>query len=494
MARIILVVVVTLAVLALTAWFIWLRNPYVDQLHFDAETIFVRGGASNSLVIRNATLIDVVNGIEIPNSSVVILGDTIAAVGPTDSLDSSAVPPDAQVVDASGRWLLPGFVDVHTHLQMHPDLLSGDFDPSDSLTTRVALEQFVKYGVTSVLAFGGGGGNDEQAAELKRLEESKAIVSPILYATGDILTAPGSHPLSTIMRISEDADPARLHRAGVVVVGEDDSVSPIIDRKKRLGLDGVKIIVESGPPPWYPKPRLPAEKINEIVDVAESVGLPVYAHATSYDEVMDAVVAGVNAVVHSIEDSLLAGTHLARVLIEQNVYYVPTLSVLNGFMAIENPERLDDEYLIGGIPPGVWRSHENPLLRFFLGQSLEGFDLEEALGRSMVNLQFLHQQGVQVALGSDTGTPFVFPGYAVHVEMELMTEAGLSNADVLRIATINGARLLEAADRFGNIAPGLVANLVLLRKNPLSQIRNTRTIETVILKGHVITDLPSNEI
>ena len=91
-----------------------------------------------------------------------------------------------------------------------------------------------------------------------------------------------------------------------------------------------------------------------------------------------------------------------------------------------------------------------------------------------------------MAMGTDASTPFNFPGYNAHVEMALMTRAGLSNADVLRIATINGARFLGIEEKAGTIRLGKIANLIVLDENPLLDIRNTRAIDRVVLKGRLI--------
>lgn len=484
--KILLAVVLLLVVLVEVAYYLWFRNPYPDLLQLRAAEVF--RSADSPLAIRNATLIDVETGQTRVDTGILIVGGKITAVTANDSL---MIPPGAREFNAEGRFIMPGLVDAHVHLMMHPHLLSGEFEPRDSLTTRVALEQFVRYGVTTVLAFGGGGSNDEQAAELKRMARSKEIVSPLLLATGDILTAPGSHPITTIMRMDPDVDAARLHKAGLVAVKEDANIRPAIRHKRELGLDGVKIIVESGPPPWYPKPRMSAQTVAEIVRLASLEGLPTYAHATSFDELADVVSADVRGVMHSIEDTLLSRTRIADEMRRKDIYLVPTLSVLHAFQTLEHPERLEDPYLIAGVSPRVIRSLENPLLRFGMGHTLGDFDLQRALEVQMQNLVFLYREGVQVAMGTDASNPFVFPGYGAHVEMELMVKAGLSPADVLRISTINGARLLEIDEMVGTVEPGRLANLLILNGNPLQDIRNSRTIEAVILEGALINDLPS---
>ena len=481
--RIALVVIIGLFVLGFAAYRLWFYNPYHDALRLNPESIFSEGVSSDGLLIRNATLIDVVAGKAIPNTNLLIQGDSIAEVIYGNELE---VPASVEVYEAQNKFIMPGLIDVHVHLAMHWHLISGDFSSRDSLVSKAALEQFVRYGVTTVLTLGGGGANNEQVAELKRLERSNAIVAPLLFATGNLITAPGSHPITTIMRLSADTDSARLHQAGVTVVAEDDDPSFIIANKKQLGLDGVKIIIESGPPPFYPNPRMSVKTAGKIIEHAAKYDLPVYAHTESYAEFADAVHLGVHGVMHSVLDTLIDDVNLIERMKQKGIYYVPTLSIFYGFQYLEKPERLEDNFLQAGISKRVLRGLEHPLFRFGFGRTLSRYDISEWLETSMLNLVRLHDAGVKVALGTDASTPFNFPGYGVHVEMELMARAGLSNADVLRIATINGAGFLGIEDKLGTLDAGKIANLLVLDKNPLTDIRNTRSIDRVILKGHII--------
>jgi imidazolonepropionase-like amidohydrolase len=481
--RIVFIVVGGLVVAGLAAYRIWFYNPYEDTLRLDPGVVFSDEASSDRLLIRNATLIDVVAGEALQNAHVLIRGETIANVFADEEPE---VPAGTQVYDARNKFVMPGLFDMHVHLAMHWHLISGDFGPRDALATRAALEQFVRYGVTTVLAHGGGGTNDDQAVELKRLARGKAIVAPWLFATGNIITAPASHPITTIMRLPPDTSPARLHRAGVSAVTEADDIAGIVLNKRRRGLDGVKIVIESGPPPWYPNPRMSVETAAAIIEHAGRHALPVYAHTESLADFADAVRLGVRAIMHSVMDTPIEGSGLIQRMQQQGIWYIPALSIFHGFQSLGRPERLEDEFLIAGVSRRTLRGLEHPLFRFGFGRSLSGFDISGWLNTSMRNLASLHRAGVPVALGTDASTPFNFPGYGAHVEMELMARAGLSNADVLRIATVNGATFLGIDDQVGTIGPGKFANLLVLERNPLTDIRNTRSLDRVILKGRLI--------
>jgi imidazolonepropionase-like amidohydrolase len=481
--RIAVMIFIVLLIIGFACYFKWVYNPHQDKLQIDPQAVFGKTQDSNSLLIRNANVINVVAGEVVPDVHLLIRGDTIAEVF---AAKDPVVPAGATIYDASRKFIMPGLTDVHVHLAMYWNLINGDFSARDSLVTRAALEQFVRYGVTTVLVVGGGGANDEQVAALKNLERSNAIVAPSIFAAGDQITAPGSHPVTTIMRLPADASQKRLHQAGVAVLAEGEDPAPIILNKKKLGLDGVKIIIESGPPPFYPNPRMSLQTARDIIAEAKRNSLPVYAHTESYDEFVDAVNLGVHAIMHSVIDKRVSNPQVIQRMKEKGIWYVPTLSVFYGFEYLEEPERLEDNFLRSGVSRRTLRSLQHPLLQFGFGSVISDYDVSAWLENGIQNLTQLHGQGVHVALGTDASTPFNFPGYNAHVEMELMSRAGLSNADVLRVATINGARFLGIEKKAGTIQSGKIANLIVLDENPLVDIRHTRTIDRVILKGRLI--------
>lgn len=481
--RLFLIVITGISLAGFVAWRIWFHNPYSDKLRLDAQKVFAEDNTAYSLLIRNATLIDVEDGRPIPNTNLFIQGDTIADIFVDEE---PLVPEGTKEYDASGKFIMPGLTDLHVHLATYWHLASGDFSTEDSLVTKATLEQLVRYGVTTILVLGGGGANNEQVVELKRQEQRNSIIAPKLFAVGNLITVPGSHPITTIMRLPKDTSPERLHQAGVTVVDEDIDIVPIIKHKKQLGLDGIKIILEEGPEPFYPNPRMSVQTAGKIIKQAEKHDLPVYAHAEFFKEFRDAVRLGVHAIMHSVSDTLIHDLSLIERMKQEDIWYTPTLSLFYGFQFLDHPERIEDDFLQAGVSKRAIRSLEHPLFRLGFGSSIGEYNISKWLETSMQNLVLLHQEGVGIALGTDASTPFNFPGYSVHTEMELMSRAGLSNAEVLRIATFNGARFLGIEDKVGSIETGKIANMILLDENPLADIRNTQSIRNVILKGRLI--------
>ena len=469
-----LFVLASVSVVASLAYWTWFRNPYHDKLRLDAATVMTFPADRHGLLIRNVNLVDVDLGIVVPEVTVRVRGETIDQVfiGEIPGAEAGFVE-----IDARGRYLMPGLFDTHAHLG------NGGIAPLDDLESEVALEQFVLYGVTTILSVGGTGGNDEESFDFKRRERRGEIVAPRIFGTGDMLTVPGSHPVGTIWRMSGDVDQDVAHAGGVTIVEEGQDLGPVLQRKKELGLDGVKIVIESGPEPFYPNPRMSLDLATQIVAEANVEGLPVFAHISSADELGDAVRAGARAAMHSVHDVLIDDAEV-QLMKSRSFYYVPTLSIFG--MAGDFKSDLHLEY----VSTRAVRSLDNPVFRIMIRRMSKKYGGGAAyLERAKSNLARLHAAGVPIALGTDTNNPFVFPGCSAHLEMQLMAQAGLSNADILRIATLGSAELLGVEDEIGKVAPGYLANLIVLERNPLEDLRNTWAIDKVVLKGRVI-ELP----
>ena len=163
--RIGLFVLVFVTALALLAYWVWFRNPYHENLRLRAATVMTLPADRHGLLIQNVNLVDVDRGIVVPEVTVRVLGETI------DEVFIGKIPkaePGLDVIDARGKYLMPGLFETHAHLG------NGGIAPLEELESEVALEQFVLYGVTAILSVGGTGGNNEQIAEFKRRERSVA--------------------------------------------------------------------------------------------------------------------------------------------------------------------------------------------------------------------------------------------------------------------------------------------------------------------------------
>ena len=273
---------------------------------------------ADSLLITGVLIIDSSAGSVSQPRDIFIIGARIAEIAEPGVIPRHRA---ASVINGDGLFALPGLIDVHAHIgdggvgqQSEPDRIG-------------ALTQFVRYGVTTIFAPGGGGGNDRQLAEWKKM--SGELLFPGIYGSGAIITAPGGHPIGTIWNMAEDADPTVIYERGATAVAEEDDVDALLEQKKAMGVDAIKIVIEDGPGPWYPKPRLSRAKIAQLVDAAHRRGLRVFAHISTSVHLTDGVESGVDGVMHSAEDPI-DDAILAR-MARQKTFYTPTLALYDGF-------------------------------------------------------------------------------------------------------------------------------------------------------------------
>ncbi|PQZ77420.1 MULTISPECIES: amidohydrolase family protein [unclassified Brevundimonas] len=426
--------------------------------------------ARPALFIAGAALIDPAAGSTSSPQDILILAGRIAAITPA----GAARPPEgATRIDASGRFAMAGLIDVHAHLG------EGGVLPSDETTRARALRQFLRYGVTSLFIPGATGANDAEFSPLREHCRTTAGQCPDLQGAGSLITAPGSHPISTIFNMPADTPPAVLEALGVTMLTPDADIDRLMDAKKAAGVDAIKIVIEDGPPPWYPKPRLSDAQIRRLVSAAHARSLRVFAHISTSEHVRIALDAGVDGVMHGPTDRL--PDDLVRRMAEQKMTLVTTFALYDGILTWARGQRETDPYALAGVEPSAVESLTAPP---FLAAAAE--DETTALGylaKAADNLKRAAAAGVPIALGTDVGNPFVFPGYAAHEELSWMVRAGLSPAQALQAATLGGAAFLDRQDQVGRLAPGYRADILLLADNPLLKIENSRRIVAVIADG-----------
>jgi imidazolonepropionase-like amidohydrolase len=438
-----------------------------------------QAGTEADLVIEDAVLIDGTGAPPRPGTTLVIDDGVIVAI----AARGERVPPARVRIDGSGRYVMPGLVDVHVHLG------SGGLEPRTPDTAKRALRQFLYYGVTSVLVVGGSGGGDEEIAELRAAQRRGDIRGARVFATGSLLTAPGSHPASTILADipGSQAPGFDWSRFGVTLVDSPEAARAAVARKVALGLDAVKVIVESGPSPFgTDHPMLEGDVLATIVAAARANNLPVLAHTTDADEMRTAVRAGVNALMHAAGERPYPDAALAAEMAKRGVVQVATLSLYDGFYRfLDDPSSYDEPFLREGVAASTLASLRDA--KGFQAAHAPTADLmRREHAERMAAIATLHAGGVTFALGTDTNNPWSFPGYGAHRELELLVAAGLTPMEAIVAATRNGARLVHQEATLGTLAVGKRADLLLLSADPLTDIRATHTLTAVIQDGRVV--------
>lgn len=440
------------------------------------------GPAEGVLAVAHVNVIDVVSGEILQDRTVLIRDGRITALEPSSTLE---VPPGAAVVDGSGDYLIPGLADMHVHFGRGGGL------PNSPESVERTLRQYLYYGVTSVLNLGAYSGSADQVLDLRARRAAGELLAPNLYATGGLITVPGSHPVDH-WPVPEGAD-RETHdwsQRGAWVVRNTAEVRDVVARMAAAGMDGVKLIVESTHAPGESIPQMPPELVTAAVEAARSHGLPVFAHAIGNHELQVAVDADVHAVVHlahccwpqeELGPQYGPDPDLLRTMRDRGIYYVPTLSA-----RLWTNDLWGDpsEYLTDPFLSGVERGLIDTLL---VSPPEPARDIDWAWRRNVLDaLKAAHDAGVELVAGSDPPGRYTFHGYALHNELEWMIEAGLSPAEALFAATLGAAEMVGAAEDFGTIEPGRRADLLILSANPLDDIRNTRAIEQVILDGRLL--------
>lgn len=432
----------------------------------EAETV--------DLAIRGATIVDLTGGPSRTDTTILIDQGKIIAID--SGADGEVVQPLArETIDARGKYIIPGLADMHVHFG------SGGLGPRQENATDAAIAQFVHYGVTTVLNVGATGGNRQEVQEIRARQARGELPGLNIYATGDMLTIPGSHPIATIMTVPEGVDPESYDWSlrGVAVVANAAEARTVVAMNFEAGMDAIKIIVESGPTEFGLHPQMPPEMIAAVVDEASKRGGFVVAHISSLDELEDCIDAGVRAVVHAVSEPPWPESRHWEAMVAKEIYYVPTLALFGSLYSTlwSDPATLTDPFFTDGVGQPERQSVAG------MGGLLESDDPIAEWNLILQSVKSAHDAGVQIALGTDTNNPRVFPGYSVHRELETYVELGLTPAEALRAATQVPAQLVRRTADFGRVETGKRADLLILSANPLDDIRNTRSIETIVLGG-----------
>ncbi len=428
---------------------------------------------NNLTVLQGATLIDGRGGPPIANSVVVLSGNQILRVGRVEDFRYAN---GTSVQDLSGRYITPGFIDLHVHPRVGAE--------------QVTMRMLLAFGITTIGIPGVGFESpDDLGLRLRSQIARGELVGPRIFTGGKIIEGP------------------RKTFPDDVEVRSEAAMRAEVRRQASLGVDLVKLY-------W----STPTELIRAAVDEAHSLGVQVVGHLrqASWTEACEA---GIDRLVHSAGDgptwelaapderaalrALPYRQRYARLekinldspsfdslvtcLVNKRVTVDPTLVIMQTLYFGDDLSvlhRLEPET----APPALlatWGKNwekGNP----FVLENVGGQDLTYGKGLFTLALGIVrrfYERGVLLAAGTDVGMPWITPGVSFHRELQLLVHAGIPPNQVLSIATKNGAEGLKAQGKFGTIAPGMSADLVVLRDDPTKNIQNTRSIEAVYKEG-----------
>ena len=398
---------------------------------------------AGTITIAGATLIDGTGAPPVEDAVVIVRGDRIERAG---SRQDVPVPEGGEVVDAAGKFLIPGLVDVHNHYR----------DGLEEWSWGLQLHS----GVLTVRSLGSDHGRTPAM-----IAEARAgnVAAPRIFTAG----VGFSHP--------EGFPPGKLGPA------TEEEARELVRELAAQEVDLIKMWVDTF---LDTRPKIEPEIRSAIADEAARHGIPVSAHIFFEDDVRQLVDAGVRSFVHGVRDGEVGDDFVAMAQ-ENGLTFAPALGQAKTFWWVaEHPELLDDEEFRAGIQPRQLERLLDPENRAAMLESESTAKRRVAYDYFTKFVRRMNEAGVTITLGSDSGAGNIAYGWGTHHELEaLVDDAGLTPLQALASGGAAAAAELTDDPDFGTVADGMAADLVLLSADPLADIRNTRRIDRVMQAG-----------
>ncbi len=418
-----------------------------------------------AVALRGFSVFDPVEKRMLPERTVVLREGVIESVAE----GKARIPRGARVIEGKGKFLIPGLIDAHVHLVHQTDFAH--------MTPEEVLPWHLAYGVTSLRDTG-----DEIVAEkmTQRFAEAHPESCPRIFLCSPLI----------------DGDPP-FHRDIGRAVTDPAKVPEFLEDMKAWGVTTLKIYVKTE-----------REVGRRVVDLGRQMGFVVTAHLGRY-QAQDAVPDGIDVLEHiwsvfnyslpadpadkrsnlerraSADLSNPKAVALRDLLKRHGTMVNPTLAVFRNMILLNDLPEIHGHPDNSATPRrllGHWDAY-----RAKSALKPETLELRRSEFRKYQELTgLLHKAGIPLLAGTDTPEPYVPPGSALHQELEMLVESGLTPGDAIQAATWNNARAIKQDKTLGRIAPGYSADLLVLGANPLDDIRHTRRIERVIVRGRVL--------
>lgn len=431
------------------------------------------------LLIRHATIIDVASGKTIANQAIAVAGDTIRAVGPDGAVSRRYAAKTS--VDAIGKFAMPGLWDMHVHFGGGPELIEEN---------KNLLPLYVAYGVTTVRDCAAD--ISPSVLEWRTQVASGHLLGPRIFTSGPKLE--GYKPLWK----------------GTIEVGTPAEVNAALDRLQAMKVDFVKITDNTL------KPDIFLYAVKE----AKRRGIKTSAHTPYALTIVQAADAGLSSVEHvdylikagSPKEAAIGADYVAgklnynqasdafvdtfdkayaagvyRELAKRHIAVTPTLN-MSRILAYLDREDHSQDAALAYIGPGLRKTYDWRVERAAKAtpEQVAARHKEYELSRQVMPM--LVAAGIPILAGTDAGylNSFNYPGQGIHDELQRYVESGLTPQKALVSATITGPAFLGHDGRYGSLAAGKAADILLLDANPLKDISATRAIRGVVLRGKLM--------
>ncbi len=432
---------------------------------------------SENYLIRGARIF-VGDGKVIESGAILIKHGKIEAVYDGTWPDPKTV--NAMPIEAAGKTILPGLIDVHVHLAapggFYPD--SYKFEINAEMQRHLAA--YLYSGVTAVRSVGD---PLDTVLKVRSVVNSGEKLGAELFTCGPLFTAKGGHGTEYFKQMPE-AMREQAQAQFVRIPTSPDQARQQVDELKQAGADCVKAVMESGGGPTIFN-RMDVSLLNAVVQQAHADGLPAAVHTGDARDVTDAVAAGADSIEHgSFRDAISPA--LFQQMVAQKTFYDPTLSVAEAVkdFSASRPDLLKGSLTQQVGPAALLSETEKQLTSDDtkeIRDRISKFPIDLKIGTQ--NLLDANKHGVMLVTGSDAGNYLVIHGPTVQHEVELWVRAGIPAPVALQAATYNAAKLLRAENHIGLIQKGNDADLLLVDGNPLDDITAIERVSAVFFKG-----------
>ena len=441
-----------------------------------ATAVFLWSGSApptpedRTIVLTDVRLIDGEGGPPLEHAAIVIERDRIVSLGPADKLHW---PKSARVINYRNKTVLPGLISDHSHVGQVDGVSLGSQNYNRANILR-QLRQYEVYGVTTVTALGM---NGPLFYELQPRLHAGILPGADLFGADRGIGIPNGTPPDPPFHLP----PTELYR-----VSTPEQAVQAVDEMAVRKPDFIKVWVDDIH--HTERVKMAPEVYGAAIREAHRLGLRVAAHIYYLADAKSLVQHGVDVIAHGVRDQPVDAEFIAAMK-ARSVWYIPTISLdESSYIFAEQPGWLMDPFFTHALQPALAAEFDDPAWRTRILENQRQVDIDKAsVQMNERNLKTLFDARVNIGFGTDSGAfPVRIPGFAEHRELELLVSAGLTPLQAINLATGKAAALLHLNDR-GVLAPGKLADLVVVDGSPAAHIQDIHKIEAVWHRGKLVS-------
>ncbi|MBT9331961.1 amidohydrolase family protein [Paracidobacterium acidisoli] len=425
--------------------------------------------AGSVITITHVRVIDGTGQPPLEDQDVTIAGSRIRSVRP-----AAADKPAGQIVDSSGKTLLPGLINAHGHLA----LVDGTGNSAGYYTEPhviAELRQYERYGVLTMLSLGL---NRDLVYQVRAQQRAGTLDGTTVFSADRGIGVPGGAP-------ALPHQPDQLYQPRTPQEARE-AVDAAADRHAEF----VKVWVDDA---HGTLPKMSPDVYRAVIDEAHKRRIQVAAHVYALADAKQLVADGVDVLAHSVRDSQV-DAQLLDAMKRRGTYYLPTLTVDASFFDFaDHPELLHTPFFQHAVSADTLAYFSSAAYRSKVADDPSTAQHRHDFAQAAMNLKLAYDAGVKVGFGTDSGAmPSRVPGFAEHRELQLMVDAGLTPLQAISCATRTNAALLGISAHTGTIIPGKQADLLLVDGNPAISISDTEKIVAIWHAGKSVTPVTTS--